>query len=463
MTFSVAEYEWPARAGVRPFAHQKTTVRFALANKRCFILNDMGTGKTLSAIWACDILLRAQKIRRVLIIGPISSMTSVWYNEWKLNIPTRRIIVAHGMSKEKRIGIIRNAAYEVVIMNHDGIKSIEEELVRQQFDVIIIDELTAYKANSERTKCMARVSLSARAVWGMTGDATPNSPLEAFWQVKVVNPYSKWLPKYYGQFRDACMVQINEMIWVPKPESPQVVSMVMQPSIRFTREQCVDLPETTYQVLDVPITPQQAQYYELMRKEAYAEWDNGTISAVNAGVKMNKLLQICGGAVRDDEANVVDLDCQPRLDAMVELLEESPGKKLVVFARYRAVIAKIVEFLRTKKYAVDCIHGDVSQKNRGAIIDRFQNGDLNVIVLQPRTAAHSITLTRSCTMLWFTLVSSNEEFSQGVARIVRISQTMKTFIYMFVSTTAEKRVAKVLQERGDMAAETRRLFEERML
>lgn len=470
MSFSVADYAWPAFQGRKPFAHQKVTVKHMLGNKRLFVLNDMGTGKTLSAIWACDILMCASKIRRVLVIGPLSTMKSVWFNELYLNVPHRRVAIAHG-TKQVRMAALKSQA-EFVIINHDGVKILEDEIIAEQFDIIIIDELTAFKTHSsERSKCMKRIAdaqgaASNRqrsrdgAVWGMTGEITPNSPIEAFWQCKVVNPFNQWLPKYFGQFRDACMVQINEMVWIPKPEAPQIVAMCAQPAVRFTREQCLDLPDTTYSTLETPLSAEQISYYEVMRKQALVESDSGNVTAVNAAVLLNKLLQISAGAVKNDAGRVIEIGCKDRIDQLIELFEQTPQKKLVVFATYRASIELVFKELTRRGIKCACIHGDVAQNLRAHHIQQFQTGDLEVLILQPQSSAHGITLTASSTIVWFSLIPSNELFQQGNARIVRAGQTRKTFIYMFVSTKAEKHIARILQTKGDMSKEVLRLFAE---
>ena len=466
MSFSIADYNWPAYQGRKPFIHQQHTVKFVLANKRAFVLNEMGTGKTLAALWACDILFTAKKIRKVLIIGPLSTMRSVWFNEISLNLPHRKVTIAHGV-RQLRVQAISSIT-EFVIINHDGIKIVEDEIIRQQFDIIIIDELTAYKShNSERSKCMKRISDAQDAskvrqrdgaVWGMTGEITPNSPTEAFFPCKIVNPHNRWLPKYFGQFRDACMYMVNEQLWMPKPEAPQVVAMCVQPAIRFTRDQCLDLPDTTYQTLDVPLTAEQIKYYEIMRKQALVETDNGNVSAANAAVMLNKLLQISAGAVKNDTGQVIEIGCKDRIDQLMDIFEETPQKKLVVFATYRASIELVLRELTKRGVKCAAIHGDVAQNLRSSIIDRFQRGDLEVIVLQPQSSAHGITLTAASTIVWFSLIPSNELFQQGNARIIRAGQTRKTQIILFVSTKAERHIAGILQRKGDLSREVLRLF-----
>ena len=457
MSFSIADYKWPAYQGRKPFSHQKVTVNFLIANKRAFVLNDMGTGKTLSALWACDILLTARKIRRVLIVGPLSTMKSVWYNEVMMNMPHRRIAIAHG-TRPQRMAALKSQA-DFTVINHDGVKILEQEIIDEQFDVIIIDELTAFKSHSsERSKAMERIARVSRAVWGMTGEITPNSPIEAYWQCRVVNPHNKWLPRYFGQFRDACMVQINEMVWVPKPEAPQIVAMCAQPAVRFTRDQCLDLPETTYQTLETPLSKEQQEYYDIMRKQAFVESDSGHITAANAAVQLNKLLQISAGAVKNDVGDIVEIGCPDRIAALMELYEETPQKKLVVFATFRATIAMLERELTKRGVLCASIHGDVAQNVRASHIERFQTGNLQVLILQPQSSAHGITLTASSTIVWFSLIPSNELFQQGNARIVRAGQSRKTFIYMFASTKAERHIARILETKGEVSREVLRLF-----
>jgi SNF2 family DNA or RNA helicase len=468
MTFTSADYTWPIRPGLKPLAHQKVTTAFALKNKRCYILNEMGTMKTLSALWACDMLMLAQRIRRVLIISPISTMRAVWFNEVMLNMPHRRVGIAHGNAKIRE-SVLKSAAYDFVVMNHDGIKSAEAIIIDQQFDVIIVDELTAYKANSERTKCMIRIANAQYAdmnrartrdggLWGMTGNATPNKPTEAFYQCKVVNPRNEYLPRYYGQFYDAVMFRITEYIEEPKPIAPHVVAMVMQPSIRYTRAECLDLPPTTYQDLEIELTPAQKEAYKAMKDKLMIEHERGLITAANAAVKLNKLLQISAGAVKDDEGQVIEVDCKPRLDALFELLEQTPQGKIIVFATFIATIKMLMREAAKRKVRADCIYGDVAPNKRAAIIDRFQTGDMEMIILQPQSTAHGITLVAGNTVVWFSLIPSNELYEQGNSRAIRGGQKLPTLVVRFLSTQADRHVAGILDHKGKFSSETLDIF-----
>ena len=461
--FDISTYNWPAYQGRVPYQHQKITTGFILSNPNSFILNEQGTGKTLSVLWALDILFKAKRIRKVLVISPLSTIRSVWLNEAMMNMPHRRVGLAHG-NAQLRLNVLHDPLIEIVVINHDGIKIIEEAIAREKPSLIIIDEITAYKSNSERTKCMLRITDNGRkmgwlkGVWSLSGDLAPERPTDAFYPARITVPQNQFLPRYFGQFKAATMNVLNEYVATPKPEAPQVVAMCTQPAIRFTRDQCLDLPDTTYQVIEVPLTVEQQKYYDAMRRDAYIECDTGEIKAVNAAVKLNKLLQISAGAVKTVDGSVIELDCKDRQEALLEIFEESPQKKLVVFVTFRASIVQLLRFLESKKVRVAAIHGDVNHDLRSKHIDQFQTGNLEVLILQPQSAAHGITLTAASTLVWYSLVPSNELFGQGNARIIRAGQTRKTLIYMFASTKAEKHIAAILRRKGNMSEEILRLF-----
>lgn len=462
--FTIQEYAWPAREGLTPFNHQKTTVEFCLRNKRAFILNDMGTGKTLSVLWACDMLFEAKRIRKVLIISPLSTMRSVWQREIFFNMPHRRSAIAHG-NRAQRLQAISSPVHFVII-NHDGIKTCTDELVREAFDIIIIDELTAFKSSqSERTKTMMYITnpQRAKAVWGLTGEPTPNSPLEAYAQCKVVNPLNSVLPRYYTQYRDATMYQVNDYLWLPKEGSSNIVHRCMQPAIRFRREDCLDLPPTMHQTISVEFTKEQQEHYNRMKQEAYILHDKGEISASSAAIVLNKLLQISAGAVKTNEGEIAHIDYKPRFDSLLEILEQTPQKKLVVFATYVATIKRLTNDLQEAGIKAAAIFGDVDPKLRAQHIEDFQTGDLSVLILQPQSSAHGITLVAASTILWFSLIPSNELYRQGNARIVRPGQTRTTFIIHMVSSPAEQHIANILERKGNMSDEVLSLFKQHQI
>lgn len=275
------KYPYPIKEGHTPFSHQKVTTEFLLFNKRAYVFNTMGTGKTLSALWAADFLLINEKIRRVLIACPLSTMRAAWGRDILFNLPHRRFAICHG-SRQYRSQVLKTSA-EIVIINHDGLKVIEDEILAAGFDLFIVDELTGFKNfSADRTKCAFRIAHKMKAVWGLTGSPTPNGPLEAFGQAKVVNPKNPYLPMYFTAFRDQVVEKVSEFIYIPKHGANALIHKILQPAIRFTREECLDLPPCVKDTRFVELTKEQATAYEAMRKQLLVEHSEGIITAANA-------------------------------------------------------------------------------------------------------------------------------------------------------------------------------------
>lgn len=439
-----ADYPWPIKEGRTPFVHQKKTSEFLICNRRAYCFNDMGTGKTLSAYWASDFLMRNEVIRRVIIVAPLSTMRSAWVRDLILNVPNRTYAVAHG-TRDRRIAAINSGA-NFVIINHDGLKIMQEHIIRAKFDLMIIDELTAFKNYSaDRTKAAQRVAMAIGAVWGLTGRPTPNSPIEAYGQARVVNPKNPYLPTYFTQFRDLTMHKINQFIYIPKDEANDLVFRILQPAIRFTRAQCIDLPPCTIDTRHIEMTNEQKVAYEKMRHQLLIEYEEGFITAANVAIKLLKLTQIAAGAVKDDEGRVVYYDASPRFNELLDIFEETPQQKLVVFAAFRADVERIVEFFEKRGIKAGMIYGSVPEKRRFQLIEDFQDGNLAVLVIQPQSAAHGITLTAANNVVWFSLIPSNEYYTQANDRIIRIGQTREQYIIRLTGSPAEMRLIKMLE------------------
>jgi SNF2 family DNA or RNA helicase len=456
---SFNQYSFPIKAGRAPFHHQVETTKFLLWNHQSYCFNDMGTGKTLSALWAADFLLINEKIRRVLITAPLSTLRAAWGRDILMNLPHRRFSVCHG-TKDQRIAVLRSNA-EIVIINHDGMKIVENEIIRSNFDLFIIDELTAFKNYSAvRTRVAERIARSMKGVWGLTGAPTPNSPLEAYGQARVVNPKNPYLPKFFTQYRDQVVERINQFIWVPKAGANDRVFKILQPAIRYTREQCLDLPPRLYDTRDVPLTEEQSRAYDKMRKEMIIKYQAGEISAGNAAIMILKLLQIAAGAVKDDEGNVVLLNSVNRLNELYDIFEATPQKKLVVFSAFRAMVEQVDHFFNHKKIKSDIIYGGTDSKLRGKLIEDFQDKDLDVLVIQPQAASHGITLTASSTIVWHSLLHSNEVYNQANDRITRIGQERSQLIIHLIGCKAETRVLKMLENKDAQSKDLLNIFEE---
>ena len=289
----VNDYEYTGRWV--PFNHQKTTSEFLCINKRAFCFNEAGAGKTSSVLWPSDYLMNLGVIKRVLVICPLSIMTSAWKNDIYNTCLHRHPGVAYGTAADRKL-IINNPKYEFVIINYDGVRIVKDDIIDANFDLIVVDEANAYKnVSTTRWKTLNKILKPHTRLWMLTGTPASQSPCDAYGLARLVAPHK--VPKFSSAWRDRVMTQVTRFKWVPKHNSQDAVYSVLQPAIRFAKNDCLDLPEVTYQTREVPLSKNVQKYYKELKKEFLIEAAGEEITSVNAAANMTKLLQISGGAV----------------------------------------------------------------------------------------------------------------------------------------------------------------------
>lgn len=440
------DYDWPRPFGFTPFDHQKQTAEFLISNRKSFCFNEQGTGKTASVIWAVDYLMKKGVIRRVLIVCPLSVMRSAWQEDLFKFAVHRTVAVAHG-SSEKRREIIKSDA-EFVIINFDGVKIVKEQLAAAKFDLVVVDEASAYKnALTDRWKAMRDVNKTVKGLWMLTGTPAAQSPVDAYGLAKLVNPTG--VPMFFGQYRDMVMTKVSEYTWIPKPTAKQTVHRILQPAIRFEKAQCLDLPPVTHVDRDAPMTPQQFRYYQIMKKQMLIEAAGEEVSSVNAAAKLNKLLQIAGGAVYSDTKEVIEFDVSNRLKVVHEVIEEA-SHKVLVFVPFTHTLELLKKYLDSKSISCEIINGSVSANRRAELVKEFQSKpNPHVLLIQPQAASHGLTLTAADTIIWYAPTTSVETYLQANARIDRPGQKHNMTIVHIVGSPVEAKVYSLLRSNID--------------
>ena len=450
-----SRYSWTGKYA--PFDHQKKTAAFLTMHPRAFCFNEQGTGKTASAIWAADFLMKQGKIKRALVICPLSIMDSAWRDDFFTFAPHRSVDVAYGESK-KRKEIIRQGA-DFVVINYDGVEIVYDEIAKGGFDLVIIDEATHYKnAQSKRWKILNKLMTDDTWLWMMTGTPAAQSPLDAYGLAKLINPLS--VPRFFGSFRDMVMTKASQFRWVIKPSASALVFNALQPAIRFTKEECLDLPDMTYVKRQVELTRQQKKYYDMLKKRMVMEINGDEVSAVNAAVIMNKLLQISAGAVYTDEGDTLEFDIKHRYKVLREVIDES-SQKVLIFVPFKHTIDILTDKLRADGITTEVIRGDVPVARRTDIFKRFQEAhDPRVLVIQPQAAAHGVTLTAANTVVWWGPTPSLETYAQANARVHRAGQKHPCTVVQLQGSAVEKRVYSLLDKRIDVHTKMIDLYKE---
>ena len=441
------DYDWPGK--YKPFDHQRETAAFLTMNKQAFVFSEPGTGKTLAALWAADYLMKQRKVRRCLILCPLSIMQAAWLADIAKSVVHRTAAIAYHAKGERRKEVI-SKGYEFVICNYDGLPLIAETIAKDgRFDLIIGDEANAWKnVSTNRWKVLNKLITPQTYAWLMTGTPAAQSPEDAYGLAKLINPNG--VPRFSSAWKDKVMRQVTKFRWVAKDTAHSDVHTALQPAIRFTKAQCLDLPPVITTVREPELTPQQVKYYRMLKDQMLVQTAGETISAINAAAIVNKLLQISAGAAYTDTSEVVEFNCAPRLRVLSEVLDETE-KKVLIFAPYRHSIDTIGAYLDKEGVSNRKIHGDVSASKRTMIFSEFQTTDTpRVLIIQPQAASHGVTLTAADTVVFWGPVMSVETYLQCIARADRVGQVgEKVTVVHIQASDIERRMFKQLSTRVD--------------
>jgi len=441
-------YEWSGR--YKPFEHQRHVAAFLTLHNRAFNLVGMGGGKTISTLWAYDYLRSREVVGKALIITPLSTMERTWGDEMFNHFPHLDYVVLHG-TREKRLALL-NQDVDCFIINHDGIKVngfVEALKNRPDIDLIIVDEIAQVgrTAGTGRFKALNAIlnKQHPRRAWGLTGTPIPNLPTDAWAQCRLLVP-EKVAP-YFNRFKDQVMRQVSQFVWLPRDNALDVVQEVMQPAIRYSLEECVDLPECIYETREVPLTKEQASAYKDMLAKLRLQVDQGEVTAVNEAVKAQKLVQIAAGCVYGSHGEELDLDAGPRLEVLLEVIEQA-STKVIVFAPFVAVSRKIQAFLESKGVTTGLVISDTSRQERDQIFSAFKRSvNPRVIVASPGTMSHGLNLQEANTIVWFAPITSADTWGQANARVRRPGQKHAQLIVMLEGTPIERKYFQRLKDK----------------
>lgn len=447
-------YDWN---GGSPFDSQRVTADLLSTNERAYVLSEMGVGKTRAALYAYDYLRGAALANRCIIVAPLSTLVGVWENEIFENFPHLTTVVLYG-DKKKRLRLLAQPA-DCYIINHDGVEVVHRELfARTDIDTVITDELAVYRnARSQRWKNLRPIVAGAKFAWGLTGAPTPNAPTDAYGEIKLITPDR--VSFSFKSFKDQTMRQLSQFTWIPRAEANDIVVAAMQPSVRFTRDECFDLPPTTYSTRQLTLESGVAKLYKKMHDELAVQIKQNLVTAANEGVKLSKLLQLACGFVYDADGKGHYIGGVDRFKALIEVIEYT-DKKVIIFGSFRFFVTLIGGVLG-KKYDVGVVHGETPKADRDKIFTGFQRSDSpRIIVAHPQTMAHGLTLTAADTIIWAAPITSNEIYEQANARITRSGQINHTHIIHVQASPAEKYVYDRLKRKGKMQGLLLDMFKE---
>lgn len=427
---------------MRPY--QKRIANLARGMRAAGVFLKPGYGKSVVTLKVLDDLRRAGLIRKVLVAGPVRVAKHVWpdeLKEWK-ETADWPVSIACGSAAE-RLRALRRDAF-IYTINKENLAWLTEQDF--EFDVLVVDE-ASFLRNARRktpkgkpTQFGAIVLLSKRArrLYELTGTPTPQS-LENIWGVVYPLDGGERLGKSKHAFLQRWFYQ-GRTVWqhhLRPNAAEEIAKRIADITLTVADDEVLQLPQMlTTPDTDIVIRFPPELMKEYKRFERTLFLDQHEITAVSAGVLVNKLLQFASGFVYDDrgEAKFIhDL----KTPALLELLDELNGDPLLLAYNFKEERNRIAKALKLgKKIAF------VGDKDW---LKRWNDGALSVLASHTQSISHGMNLQFGGShVCHYSTAHSAENYTQINARLHRSGQTAeRTYVHhIFAKGTWDEKVVR---------------------
>lgn len=428
-------------------------------------LFEMGCGKTLTTIAVAGALYNLGKIDRVLVVAP-TSVCSVWphdLNQFATFPWEARVLLGDKKKRLKALNELENwpfKALRIAVINYESThrEGIFEALAAYKPDLIVCDESQRIKnPSAAQSKALHKLGDAAPFRMILSGTPVQNNAVDLYSQYRFLDPAVYGANFYAFKNRYCIMGGYGQHQIVGYRNMDELVEKEHSVAYRVTKEECLDLPQQTFINRYVQFTDAEQAIYEQLRKSSFLELETGeNVTATTILTMYLRLMQLTGGFLTADESTRPKQVNTAKLDALADIVDDyvvDAGKKLVIFARFRAEIAAIENLLRLRKIQYGSIYGDVPMEERGKIVEDFQtNPDTKVFVAQIQTAGLGITLHAASTAVFYSYDYNYANYAQTLARIHRIGQRLPvTYIHLVVDGSIDEKILAALENKEDMA------------
>lgn len=430
---------------------------FLVERDRAAAFAGIGLGKTATTLSAFRTLLAEGAAKAMLVVAPMRVANLTWPNEIKKwsefeSFKVERLRDVNDKPSGKAQIYVTN--YERLIKT---VKKGQETYSVPRFtdlsfcDGVVFDELTKAKNHKSDRINALRPLLRQHFRWGLTGTPRPNSLLELFAQIRLLDDGKRLSPSFTA-FRDAYFEpeDWNEYKYLPKAGAEEkIYQKIHDLVITLRSSDYLDIPDTVVEDIEVPL-PKDAHgiYRELERELMVLLNDKDAVVAINAAVLVNKLLQVCSGSVyvtREGEARSVGTVHGSKVVAL---------KRLLVDTGESALIA--CNFIHERERIVASVPGAVDAHTfKGDIEDAWNSGSIKYLVADPRGLGHGLNLQQGGRdTVWFSPCHSRELYDQFNGRTARKGQDRPPRVFRLVCPgTIDDCVIESLRERGDAQTE----------
>ena len=427
-----------------PHEYQQYAIDFIKSHEEAAVLLDMGLGKTVITLTAvADLMFDSFSVSRVLVIAPLRVARDQWKAEkekWD-HLKALRISVAVGTEVERRMALTRDA--DIYVINRENVQwLVEKSGVKWKWDMLVVDELSSFKnPQSKRFKALMKVRCKIRRVVGLTGTPASNGLMDLFAEYRLLDKGQR-LGRFITRYREEFFQpdKTNGLVvysYKPRPfAEEEIYRRIEDITISMKSVDFLEMPEKVVNEVDVHMSESEKKKYDELKKDLVVE----EITAANAASLCNKLSQMANGAVYTDDGRTKVFHSR-KLDALEDMIEAANGKPVMVVYWFKSDLKRIEERLEEKGITFERLNDSES-------IDRWNRGEIPVLLLSPASAAHGLNLQSGGShIIWFGLTWSLELYQQTNGRLWRQGQKSRTVVISHIITkgTIDERILRVLQ------------------
>lgn len=410
--------------------YQRLAVSFLRANPRSGLFLDMGLGKTASVLSA----LRPEDLP-VLVSAPKRVALEVWPVETPKWRPDLTVAVAVGTPAARERAL--NSGADVVVIGRDVMADAIPHAAR--FRTLVLDELSGFKSRTSARWRNARRIVNAmpedRRVWGLTGTPAPQSLLDLWAQVALIDDgerlgrtLTEYRRRYFTPGRQLPNGVITE--WDLRPGAAQRIHRLLEDRfLSMDSAKHVTLPPVTHNVVTVPMSPTTRRVYKELKRDLVVDLEivgGERHYAANAAILTNRLSQVTAGFMFVDDADLrggaYDVIHHDKVSAVVEIVEGT-GSPVLVFYNY------LPERDMLQKALPQALTMDAPD-----VVARWNAGEVPVLLAHPASAGHGLNLQfGGHTVVWPTLPWSLELWEQANKRLARPGQRHPVVIHRLMS------------------------------
>ena len=445
----------PLKFKTRPFDYQLEGINYGINHNKWLLLDDMGLGKSLQAIYVAQSLYEMGKIEHCLILCGVDSLRSNWKKEIEKHSNLSAMILGD------RINNRGNITYESVAYRAEQLSNkIDELFIITTLTTIrsddVVDALNSGINNigliivDEVHKCKDVTSISGKHLlklnapykMAMTGSLIVNNPLDSYLPLKWIGVEKSTLTNFKQYF-----LIYNEQLKMYKDFKNMDVlkEELSYCSLRRLKDDILELPKKNIIDEYVDMSDEHKKLYFSVVNGVKEEVDKINLHSNNLLGLIVRLRQATSCPQILTSNNVISSKVI-RAKELVDDLLSNNNDKIVIFSGFKETCYDCFNYLN--EYNPIIITGD-TKEDVSALIDKFQNdNEHRVIIATYQKLGTGVTLTRARYMIFIDCPWTNSDYTQTTDRIYRIGTNKPVFIYNLIcSNTIDERVVELINDK----------------